>query len=568
MKRVSRILALMLVLVAVVGMFSVVSAQDEGVFIQDGQAFGENDVPTLDPSLASDTSSVAVIGNTSIPLANINELTLEVEPGFATEWTYDEESRTYTFSLLEGVPWVEYDEEVGEVVEVLDENGDVRIVTASDFAYGITRTLAPDTAADYQYVLSPYVDGLEVEDGAVASIEGAMVSAVDDFTLAVTVPEEVAGVGFIPAIFGLWFTSAQPEWLIQEFGETWIEDENIQSYGPFVVSEWLNDESLTMVTNPFWPGTDFIPQASVDGVKISVMSQSVSLAEFEAGNLDIASVPTIDIPRILADPALSESYFIAPGTCTYYYGYNVEKAPFDDVRVRQAFSLAMNRQSLSDNVLQGTWPPAGFFARPELAAAPSKELTPDLGVPFTDDYDADVAAAAELLQSYLDDEGITVDDLPPITLMHNESELHASIAQAAQQMWADALGVDVSITTQEWGVYLETLNNDAPQIWRLGWCLDFPDAHNFLFDVHHSSNSPRTNYIDAEFDALVEEARLLTDIEARRELYTQADNLISWEASSVAPLMYYSTQRMFSDRFDFEPSRNQKEAYYKWTLSE
>ncbi|MEL6151357.1 MAG: ABC transporter substrate-binding protein, partial [Chloroflexota bacterium] len=393
MKRVSRILALMLVLVAVVGMFSVVSAQEEGVFIQDGQAFGENDVPTLDPSLASDTSSVAVIGNTSIPLTNINELTLEVEPGFATDWTYDEESRTYTFSLLEGVPWVEYDADLGEVVEVVDENGEVRIVTASDFAYGITRTLAPDTAADYQYVLSPYVDGLEVEDGAVASIEGALVNAVDDFTLEITVPEEVAGVGFIPAIFGLWFTSAQPEWLIAEFGETWIEDENIQSYGPFVVSEWLNDESLTMVTNPFWPGTDFVPQASVDGVTINVMSASVSLAEFEAGNLDIAQVPNTDIPRIQADPALSEAFYVAPGTCTYYYGYNVEKAPFDDVRVRQAFSLSINRQSLSDNVLQGGQPPAAFFARPELAAAPDQTMTPGEGVPFTDDYEADAAAA-------------------------------------------------------------------------------------------------------------------------------------------------------------------------------
>ncbi len=559
MKQFSRVFGLSMMLVLVLSVVGAVTAQDDGIFIVDTEAVGASDIPTLDPALTSDTASVTVVANTYVTLTLIDDQTFEVKPGMAESWEYDEETRTYTFSLMSGVPWVEFDPAVGEVVEVLDENGDVRMVTASDFEYGITRTLSPEAAAPYQYVLSPWVDGLEFEDGAVASIDGAMVEAVDDTTLTVTVPKEVAGVGFIPSIFGLWFTAAQPQWIIEEAGDAWIEAENHQSYGPFAVSEWLHDESLTMVKNPFWPGVEAMPQATVDGVQLIVADTSVSLAQFEAGQADIAQVPTQDIDRILSDPELSEAFYVAPGTCTYYYGFNIEKAPFDDVRVRRAFSQAINRQSLSDNVLRGGQPPAGFFARPDLAAAPSQALTPDQGI-YTD-----AEAAQAELQEYLDENGLTVDDLPPITLMHNENELHASVAEAIQQMWSETLGVEINITTQEWGVYLDTLRTDAPQVYRIAWCLDYPDANNFLYDVFHStSENNYTNWTNERFDALLEEARLLTDNEARQALYTEADNILVAEDAAIAPIYYYTTLRMFSDRFEFTPSKIGHQIYSKW----
>lgn len=567
MKKLTRIFGLGFAVLMVLALVVGVAAQDDKVVVVDGQAFGASDAPTIDPAVASDTSSVAVISNTYIPLTILDDQTFELENGLIESFSYDLESRTYTFQILPDVPWVQYDADLGEVVEVLDENGDVRVVTAADFAYGIKRTLAPETAAPYQYVLSPYVDGLEIEDGAVTVVDGATVEAVDTYTLNVTVPEAVAEVGFVPSIFSLWFTAAQPQWIIDEAGEGWTDPGNYQSYGPFTVKEWNRDQNLVLIKNPFWPGTDNVPVSQVDEVDIRVLDASVSLAEFEAGNLDVAQVPLTDIGRIQADPELSEAFFVAPGTCTYYYGFNTQKAPFDDVRVRQAFSLAINRQSLVDNVLQGGQVPAGFFSRPELAAAPSQELTPDLGVPFTADYEADVAAAQALLQEYLDENGITVDELPPIVLGHNESEAHAAIAEAAQQMWLDAFGVSVEIQTQEWQVYLASTLEDAPHMFRLAWCLDFPDAHNFLYDVYFGNNSGtlRSKWSNDEFNELVGEAQTLTDNEARRELYTRADHILVWEDPAQAPIYYYTTLRMFSDRFDFQPSRLNTELYYLWT---
>jgi oligopeptide transport system substrate-binding protein len=348
----------------------------------------------------------------------------------------------------------------------------------------------------------------------------------------------------------MWIANAQPSWLIEEVGDTWITDEFYQSFGPFALKEWNNDQSVIITRNPFWPGEEIgsgMPQAKVDEVHYLIMDASVSLAEFEAGNLDVAQVPSADIPRIQADPELSEAFFVAPSKFTYYYGFNIEKAPFDDVRVRQAFSLAMDRQGIIDNVLQGGQSPAGFFSRPDIAAAPSQEMTPELGVPFTADHAADVATAQALFQEYLDENGITVADLPPMTLMHNESESHARIAQAIQQQWADALGVEVQIATQEWGVYLETLDEDAPQIFRLAWGWDYPDTNSFLYDVFHSSSgNNNTNWTNDAYDALVEEARLLTDPAARADLYAQADHILSWEDSAIAPIYFYTSLRMFN----------------------
>jgi oligopeptide transport system substrate-binding protein len=568
MKKLTRIFGLSLVLVLVLSLVGGISAQDDLKIIYDGEALGASDLPTLDPSIATDSSSIAVISNTTVQLQIYDEETLELLPGMATV-EISEDNTEYTFSIFEGVPWVEYDADAGEVVEVLDEEGNVRFVNANDFAYGITRTLNPETGADYAGVLAPWiVNGAEFLAGD-ASAEDLGVEVVDEYTLKLSSPTPA---GFLGGVYGMWIATAQPSWLIEEVGDTWITDEFYQSYGPFTVKEWNNDESVILINNPFWMGADLgsgMPSAKVDEVHMFVMDQSVSLAEFEAGNLDIGQVPSADIPRIQADPTLSEAFFIAPSKYTYYYGFNVEKAPFDDVRVRQAFSLAIDRQSVIDNVTQGGQAPAGFFTRSDVAAGPSQELTPDLGVPFTGDYAADTATAQALLQEYLDENGITIDELPPITLMHNESEGHARIAQAVQQQWADALGVDVQIATQEWGVYLETLGEDAPQIFRLGWGWDYPDANSFLYDVFHSSSGNNdTNWTSDEFDALVEEGRLLSDQEARRDLYAQADDILVWEDAAIAPIYFYTSLRMFNPEITERTySVLGYEVYAKWDIN-
>ncbi len=147
-------------------------------------------------------------------------------------------------------------------------------------------------------------------------------------------------------------------------------------------------------------------------------------------------------------------------------------------RVRRALSMAIDRQSLIDNVTQGRPGTGAVVRRPGLAGAPTMQDHPDLGIKF------DAAKAKAELDAYLKEKGLTADQLD-ITLMFNTSSGHQKIAEAIQQMWKDNLGIDVKVVNQEWKVFLKTTKDpkNTPQIFRLGWCLDYPDANNFDQEV-------------------------------------------------------------------------------------
>ncbi len=524
--------------------------------------------PSLDPSIATDTTSHQIISEIFPSLTRLHEETGELQPGLAT-WELDESGTIYTFSIMEGVPWVHYNAETGAVEEVMDEEGNVRYVSAHDFAYGALRTLDPNTAGDYAYVLAYAVAGGEAynqanpeEDDMEALKAEVGIEVLDDYTIQVTTPYKAA---FMANILGMWMAAAQPQWLIDEVGDFWTEPENIQSYGPYAVKNWYHDDSLTIIKNPFWPGTDAIPAPVVDEIYgIMLENASAAFANYEAGTLDVVAPPLSEMDRIRSDPVLSEELFIAPYFCTYYYGFNVEKPPMDNVHLRRAFSAAIDRQSLIDNVLKGGQEPARWFSRPGLVAAPTMETHPDIGLGYDPDF------AAEELELALEDLGLgSVDELPPINLMHNESEGHARIAEAIQQMWANELGVDVQISTQEWKVYLETISEDAPHIFRLGWCQDYPDAHNFASDVFHSSSSHNdTNWSNPEYDALLEEALVLEDQEARRDLYAQAEHILNYEDAAIASIYWYTTVSLTKPYVNRTYALYGQQYFEKWDIAQ
>ena len=297
---------------------------------------------------------------------------------------------------------------------------------------------------------------------------------IDEYTLALTFLEPAA---YNAAIAGMWIGYAEPSWLIDDVGDKWTETGFFQGYGPYTLKEWVHDSFLTIVKNPFWPGTDEIPVPKIEEITGLMLDASPAMAEYESGNVDFVAVPLADMDRVKADPVLSKELYIAPNLCTYYYGFNTSAPVVDDVRVRRALSMAVDRQSLIDNVLKGEQVPAQWFSRPGLAGSPTLEDHPDLGVKY------DPEAAKAELQGYLDEMGVAAADLD-LTLMFNTSEGHQRIAEAIQQMWKDNLGVEVKLVNQEWGVYLDTIKGlETPQIWRLGWCLDYADANNFIREV-------------------------------------------------------------------------------------
>ncbi len=508
----------------------------------------QTEPPTLDPSLATDTTSVDAIRNLFVGLTQFHPETGEVQPYLATEWSVGEDeegNQTWTFTLRDDIAWVNYDPTTGETTQVTDADGNPLFVDAHDVVYGAKRTVDPATASDYAYVTYVIQNAQAINTGEEGvTVDDLGVEALDDYTVQFTLDHPAA---YFPSIAGMWILNPMPQVAIEEWGTKWTEAGLIVSNGPYVLEEWIHGGELNLVKNPLWINADDVQIERVQGVMIT--EDSTAFALYENDELDTQAVPLPDIDRVKADPELSEQFVNAPEACTYYYGFTNNKPPFDDVRVRTAFTQSIDRQSLIDNVTKGGQIPATSFAPPGIFGAPTPG---EVGLP----YDAEAAKAA--LQEYLDENEMTLEDFNAmgITLMHNTSEGHALIAAAIQQMWADNLGVEVAVENQEWKVYLDTIGNDTPleempHIWRLGWCADYPDENNWVHEVFNAdagANRLRRGCEDdtcqevtlSEFDELTEQAGQETDPGVRAELYYDAERILAEEEVAYAPIYHYT----------------------------
>ncbi|OQY42057.1 MAG: hypothetical protein B6242_16575 [Anaerolineaceae bacterium 4572_78] len=516
--------------------------------------------PSLDLALATDTTSIDHLENLFIGLTRFEPVTSEVLPYLATDWSPSDDGFVWTFNLRDDVPWVHYDPKTNEFTKVTDEDGNVRIVNAYDIEYGVRRTLDPATASDYAYVLysiknaqnlntSKDLDGNDMPEGKSFDdyVDQLGVKAVDATTVEFTLESPA---GFFPAIAGMWVAKPQPSWTIEKWAEKWTEAGIIDTSGPYALAEWIHGGNLTMVKNPFWYDVDNVQIEVVQGIMID--EASTSFAMYENSELDTDEVPLADLDRVKADPVLREQLRIAPDACTYYYGFTHTKEPFDDARIRRAFSAAIDRQSIVDNVTKGGQVPATTFAPPGIFAAPEPGT---LGLGYDPDF------ARENLQEFLDEKGMTLDDFNDtydVVMGHNTSEGHAKIAAASQQMWMDELGVDVRVENQEWKTYLTAIKKNSPvedtyHIFRMGWCADYPDENNWIHEVFNStagSNRLRRNCADPnceeftgddEFDKLTSGAGVESDPAKRIEMYAQAEDMFANEMAAYIPFYHYTS---------------------------
>ncbi len=548
-------------------------------------ASGPSDWPTIDPSHSDQSSEIQIIETNSLGLVRQNETTADIEKSFATDYTISPDGKTITLKLMQNVPWVHYNGYTNKVEQVLDCNGQPRMVKAQDFVYGMMRTLDPKTASEYAYVLLPYLAGAEdYNTGAVTDPATVGVKAIDDNTVEYTFKE--AGVYNLNLI-GLWVAHAQPAWLIDgddcttARGDRWIETGFYESYGPFTMKEWVHDSSMTLVKNPFWPGNATVPQAKIDEIQIRLMDDTAALAEFEAGNLDISNIPTGDWDRIRTDPTYKDMIGQVYTIGTEWYGFNTQKAPTDDQRVRLALSMAIDRQSLVDNVIKAGVP-APFFTNPGASGAPKPDLYPDLGVKY------DPVKAKALLDSYLQEKGQTADQLQ-LTLVLAVNELRKATAEAIVGMWQQNLGLKVNIVTQESKVYLNTRQDGQENIYRASWVQDYPDANNFLYDTF-GPNGGFTSVIDwpevmgsndkvhkyqtggnplyDKFAALLSQAASEQDPKKRMDLYAQAEQILVVDEAALTPLYWYTGPILIRPAIQDTTSITGYDHYEKWDIQE
>jgi oligopeptide transport system substrate-binding protein len=247
-----------------------------------------------------------------------------------------------------------------------------------------------------------------------------------------------------------------------------------------------------------------------------------------------------------------------PGSSTYYYGFNVSREPFNDPRIVRALSASIDRQAIVDNVTQAGELPAYMFVLPSMQAAPHQEDYPDQLVTFDPEY------AKAQLDEYLTETGKTIDQIAPNILISN-SALHQGIAEAVQSMWAEHLGVNATISSQEFGVYLDQ-RRDA-DVYRASWLFDYPDANNWYYDVFSSFVDPDNHFNNAEYDALVLAASTATDNEERIALYAQADAILTNTAAAIAPIYYSVSDDMTAPGIERTHSVIGREYYEKWDIT-
>jgi len=525
--------------------------------------------PTADPQLATDTTSVDLDGQMFMGLTKIDQVTSETLPFLATDWSVSDDGLVWTFNMRDDVPWVKYNTSTGEVDLVYDDAGNQRFVNAHDVEYGVKRAIDPETASDYSYVLYIIKNAQPVNEGAEGvTLDDVGVKAIDDFTVEFTLETPA---GFFPTIAGMWTAAPTPQWTIEAAAEKWTEPGTIVTNGPYVMTEWVHGSELTMAKNPYWPDADTVQIDEIHALMI--VEDSTAFALYENGELDTAGVPLPEMDRVRADPVLSAEFYQAPRACTYYYGFVNNKPPMDDVRVRKAFSMTVDKQSLIDNVLKGGQLPAGFMAPPGIFGRPDDDS--GIGLPY------DPAAANALLDEYLTEKGITRADLD-ITLMYNTSEGHAAIAAAIQQMWLDNLGVSVNVENQEWSVYLDTVQSstplaDVPQIYRMGWCADYADENNWVYEVFNNSAGANrlrrgcvddtcTEVVPQEFDNLTAQARSESDPAVRKELYTEAERQLSEVEAAYIPIYFYTTLAVTKPYLQRTYPSVGNAAWYEWKI--
>jgi oligopeptide transport system substrate-binding protein len=223
--------------------------------------------------------------------------------------------------------------------------------------------------------------------------------------------------------------------------------------------------------------------------------------------------------------------------------------------------MAIDRQSLVDNVNKGSGLPAQWFAHPGAAGSPQPEAYPDLGVK----YDPEQAKA--VLDEYLAEKGLTADQLE-ITLMFNTSESHKRRAEAIQQMWKDALGVNVQLTNQEWAVYLQQRREGLDNIYRGSWVQDYPDANNFTADVFGPDGgyADVVDWADQAYDDLWKQAAVETDPEQRMAMYADAEKILIEDQAVVAPLYWYRTPQLVRPHVKLLVSITGYDHYEKWDM--
>ncbi len=468
---------------------------------------------TIDPVLNNAVDGSTVIYNVFEGLVRIG-FDDRPEPGYAKSWDVKDDGMTWVFHLRDDMKW-----------------SDGKPMTAEHFRYGFMRLIRADVGSPYSHYGFFIKNAQKFYEGK-AKEEEVGLKALDDKTFEIRL--EYKWPLILDYLAYHVFYPARPD-VVDKDPRGWTtKPETIVCNGPFVLTDWRHNSELTVTKNPnYWDAAN----VKIDKVRlVMIADDNTSLAAFKSGKIDFfKNVPPAMVPQLIAAGEAK----VAPTLGTAFVCFNLTRKPWDDPRVRKAFSLAIDREAMVTKVTQGGQKPAVGFI-PDVIPGGSKDKDFRAESPKYLPVRADVAEARKLLAEagYPDGKGF-----PKMTYTYNTSVINKGVAEALQAMWKQNLGVTIELTNQEWKVFIDTRIQKNYDLARHAYLVDFFDAGS-LFELFVTGFPENViGLANPEYDAYVKAAMSADEPAKRAENFRKAEEILMKD-SIIAPIYFYATPYM------------------------
>ena len=459
------------------------------------------DPPTLDPHLTTDATSARIIVEVFGGLVTIDP-DLNIVADLAESWDISDDGRVYTFHLRPDAKF-----------------HDGKPVTAHDVLWSLERATNPlnESPVADQY-LGDIVGVKEKLAGEDTTISG--VRFIDELTIEITI-DEAKSYFLAKLTYPTGFVLDQDN--VEANPRSWFREPN--GTGPFRLEEYVVGETLVLSRNE-----DFhLGPPKLEEVEF-ILSGGTSLLMYENNEIHVARVGLADLDRLNgpSNEVYSELKTAPASFSVNYIGLNVNEPPLDDVKVRQALNLAIDKEEIASIVLGDLVRPADGILPPNFPGY-AEEIR---------GYEFDPTRARQLLEE--SKYGGDLENLPPITIT-TPGSFGANVSldmEVILQMWERNLGITAEFQQTEFATFLKDLHKGRFQMFDIGWIADYPDPENFLDILFHSqSTNNHTHYSNPEVDELLVQARVETDTTRRYSLYNQVEQMILDDAPWV-PLWF------------------------------
>ncbi|SFS41194.1 peptide ABC transporter substrate-binding protein [Marininema halotolerans] len=493
----------------------------------------QTEPPTLDPALATDTTSGWILDYLFEGLFKKDANGNLVE-GCAKAVKVSKDRKNYTFILKKNARW-----------------SDGSPLTAHDFEYAWKRVLNPKTASQFAFYLY-YLKGAEAYNKGKGKAEDVGVHALDDLTLKVSLNAPVA---YFPELLSFWITYPVKQEIVEKNPKNWWGGtQSLVSNGAYQLTQWKHGDHLMVKKNSLYEG---IKKIQVEQIEWKMVGDAKTAYQmFKTKELDVVT----DLPADLLEKERgSKEFQTTPYFGTYMYLFNVKKKPFTNDKIRRAFNLAIRRQSIVDHVSRGGQKPARAFV-PYGYKTPENRDFREAAPSYLDE---DITKAKNLLKEGMKEEGWR--ELPSVEIAYNSDENHKAIAEAIQGMLRKNLGVEVSLTHQEWKVYLTTVSQQDYQMARMGWVGIIVDPVIFLDYFLGDSPNNQTGWSNKKYDRLLAKAKQEKNENRRLSLLHQAEKILMKDLPYI-PIYYYSQNSMIQRDWKHIVLRSNRYPDVRWAI--